>query len=116
MRFWLPVYLYAALIFFLSSIPKPLPDSIEVPFLDKFLHAAEYGVLGYLIARAFGNSARRSPHLSFHFLAVAITILYGTADEIHQAFVPNRMTSGWDVVFDGIGAFIGVYLFNKKRI
>lgn len=54
-KYWLPFYLYAALIFFLSSLSKP---PLHPPFLfgDKLFHTVEYIFFGYLAARAFNNA------------------------------------------------------------
>ena len=74
------------------------------------LHFVEYGVLGFLFARAlifeFPREARVP--LSRLFLAVALSTLYGITDELHQYFVPGRYCSGADMMADFIGSLAGV--------
>ena len=115
MRWWAPVYLYAALIFLLSSISRPLP-AVKIPFMDKGLHMIEYGLLGYLLARAISNDSPKKLRQDFRFWAVLFALLYGLSDEWHQSFVPMREASIWDALFDGIGAAIGQLFFHTGRM
>ncbi len=113
---WLPLGLYAAGIFFASSLPKP-PPLPSVAGADKVLHFAAYAGLAVLCARAF---RRRWPGLSpwglgnLSLLAVA---LYGLTDEFHQAFVPGRTADPWDWLADILGAAAGTlaYLLAARR-
>ena len=63
-RYWLPLYLYAGIIFYMSSLSHPLPK-VSIPYFDKFLHLIEYGVFGILAARAFKNSPREKLNRNF---------------------------------------------------
>jgi VanZ family protein len=70
-------------------------------------HLAEYGVLAVLCWRA----VRRRPGSAASgwrgrdaFLAVGLAVLYAVSDEVHQAFVPSRTATPWDVVIDACGA------------
>ena len=111
-RWWVPVYLYAGLIFTVSSLPSPLP-AFKIPFLDKGLHAVEYGVLGFLLARAISNDSPRKLQQDFRLWAALFAFLYGLGDEWHQSFVPMREASLLDALFDGLGAFVGQFFFQK---
>jgi len=108
MWYWFPVVAYAGLIFFLSSLsyPERLAPSIFDMLGDKTLHAMEYGVLAVLCYRAFRHAA--GPTGARHALGFAILAasLYGVTDEIHQAFVFNRESSGWDLLADTVGATV----------
>jgi VanZ family protein len=106
LRFWLPVYTYAALIFFFSSFSRP-PQPPPIPHGDKLLHLVEYAILGYLLARAAKNSSSSKLKVHFRTFAVCVALLYGLSDEFHQSFVPGRVVEGLDVVADTIGAFLG---------
>jgi VanZ family protein len=101
---------YAALIFYLSSLPNP-EEKIPLPDIsDKWLHVLEYAVLGWLCFRAFRWAAPDRPaHWAF-IAAVVASSLYGLSDEIHQAFVPLRESSWLDSVADAIGSLIGAGL------
>jgi VanZ family protein len=97
---WLPVALWAALIFGLSSIPN-LGTGLGGwdLVLRKLAHMTEYAVLGFLLARAIG---REMP-------AVALGVAYAVTDEVHQAFVKGRHGAWYDVAIDGVGVVLGVY-------
>ena len=101
---WLPVVLWAALIFTLSSIPD-LGTGLGGwdLLLRKLAHAAEYAVLGMLLLRAIG---RELP-------SVAIGIAYAVTDEVHQAFVEGRHGAAYDVLVDAAGVLLGVYVLSR---
>jgi VanZ family protein len=105
-RLWLPVVLYAALIFVLSALPEArIPTQISN--FDKFFHLLEYLFFGILIARGIKGTYPSVNLKRIYFLVAVITLLYGISDEFHQFFVPGRTVSLWDAVSDGIGGFIG---------
>jgi VanZ family protein len=97
---WLPVALWAALIFGLSSIPD-LGTGLGGwdLVLRKLAHMTEYAVLGFLLLRAIG---REIP-------AVAIGVAYAVTDEVHQSFVEGRHGAWYDVALDAAGVLVGVY-------
>ena len=102
---WLPVLLWAGLIFALSSIPS-LNSGLGTAdlVLRKLAHLVEYAVLGLLLARAL-------PELA----AVAAGTLYAITDEIHQALVPGREGALVDVTIDSLGVVAGVLLLRRAR-
>lgn len=106
LRNWLPVLIWAGLIFGFSSVPD-LGTGLGGwdLVLRKLAHAAEYAVLGALLARATGRAG----------LAVALGALYALSDEIHQSFVPGRVGSPLDVAIDVVGVAIGVALWQAAR-
>ena len=111
-RYWLPPFLYAALIFFLSSLPgKEYP----YPFFsaDKLVHVVEYAILGYLVARAFGYELHDKKILFVR--SFSICVLYGISDELHQWFVPNRVVSVMDILADSAGSVLGIGIYFKQR-
>ena len=109
---WLPPFAYAALIFYLSSIPGTTYPTLFFS-ADKFLHLGEYGILGYLLARALGYYHFKKKTL--FIIAVSICFIYGVSDELHQFFVPYRCPSVIDIIADGIGSAIGVGIYVKQR-
>lgn len=113
MIFWAPVILYCALIFAVSSIPQPLPRDIKIPFLDKFLHLIEYGILGFLLIRALSASKADFSRKRILVLAVILAALYGATDELHQMCVPGRYPSLGDLLFDSLGAAFAGLFINK---
>jgi VanZ family protein len=50
--------------------------------------------------------------------AIGCTILIASADELHQAFLPNRGGSPWDVALDTCGAITAqlIVLFLMPRL
>jgi len=114
LRIWFPVFLYAGLIFYLSSLSL-LPVSVEIPFIDKLEHTLEYAILGILLMRAFINREFKLDRRSAFALAVIIAYFYGISDEIHQAFVPGRTATISDSFFDLIGSGLGAYIYPVKR-
>ena len=111
MRYWVPVILYAGLIFTISSFPLP-PPKVEIPFIDKFIHLVEYGILGFLFYRALRVSKLAS---RVFFLAIIFSILYALSDEVHQLFVPGRKFDLWDLAADSLGIIlVALYLRHKQ--
>jgi VanZ family protein len=105
-----------ALLFLLSS----RSDLDAVPSgWDKVMHAGAYLVLCVLALRAF--------HGGLHWLglrqtlsAVLLTVAYGAADELHQAFVAGRHASLRDWVADVLGsvaaiAVVGLFVMVRSR-
>jgi VanZ like family len=101
---WLPVALWAAVIFALSSIPS-LGTGLGSwdTFLRKAAHFTEYAILGGLLLRALGRE----------WIAVAAGVAYTASDEFHQHFVPGRHGSPLDVAIDALGVALGVYVYRR---
>ena len=77
----------------------------------KAAHVTEYAILGLLVWRALRkpSATNRRPWLSVHaWSALIFVALYATSDEIHQAFVPTRQGSVWDVLLDTLGGAFGL--------
>jgi VanZ family protein len=102
-RAWLPVIVWAAVIFAFSSIPS-LGTGLGTwdLVLRKLAHAAEYAVLGALLMRAVG---REGP-------AWALGVLYAVTDEVHQHFVSGRQAAPLDVAVDALGVALGVLVWR----
>ena len=100
---WAPVALWMAVIFALSS--RPLPASVSrIP--DWMTHGAGYAILGALLCRALSGGLRQATPARLAVVAVAISVLYGVTDELHQSFVPGRLADPWDLVKDFGGAAV----------
>jgi VanZ family protein len=119
-RFFLylfPIFAYAGLIFALSS-QSQLPTMPSGNF-DKVAHFVEFGILAWLLARAlmgYDVEARRA-----FVYSVALGVLYGASDEIHQMYTPQRAPELADLLADTAGAFAGAFSYvgflglRKKR-
>jgi len=112
---WLPVALYVAFIFWLSSAPRPVPRFLRWSGADKLVHLCEYAPLGILLLRAFSRSMV-SPRRPFLWITVFLAgMMVGALDEFYQSFVPTRTSSIWDVSADVIGVCVGQILYSWKR-
>ena len=129
---WLPVLLWAALIFWISANPDPyswLPPGWRNPFnasnpdgvspdgmIGRVLHVFEYAVLTWLLLRAWGKAA----HFSFKeggWIAIAAAaMLYALSDETHQLFVPNRAFELSDLALDLTGVLAAILLFRIRSM
>jgi len=140
--FILLTFIYAAFIFYLSSLPPdlipseaprliyrifllvkqsgleflayPLYPAVKYP--DKFIHLILYFGFGILLNASFRSSNYNHPSL-YSFL---VGSLYGISDEIHQIFVPGRTASFLDFTADIVGITVAqivvlTFILLKKR-
>ena len=105
LNMWLPVVIWAALIFTISSVPS-LDSGLGLwdTVLRKIAHVGEYAVLGALLYRA----VRREPD------AIVLGSLYAVTDEVHQSFVTGRHGSPVDWLIDTAGVVAGVLLLSWR--
>jgi VanZ family protein len=96
---WLPVVVWAAVIFTFSSVPSLGTDLGTWDLvLRKLAHLGEYALLGLLLARWV-----RRPGA-----ALALAAAYAVTDEVHQTFVEGRHGAPLDVGIDTLGALVGI--------
>ncbi|MEK6816033.1 MAG: VanZ family protein [Nanoarchaeota archaeon] len=110
--YWLPTFIYASLIFYLSSMPSLLhPDAApDFTMQDKAYHLIEYFFLSFLILRLMIYYKVKNKYM----YAIALATLYGVMDELHQLFVLGRYFSGWDMLANLIGASL-ILTIRKLR-
>ena len=104
LNLWLPVALWALLIFNFSS--GRVPSVSDVYWQDfafkKFGHILIYGALALLTYRALlGEGFSRKNAV---ITAILLSTMYGASDEFHQSFTRGREPTIRDVFIDGIGA------------
>jgi VanZ family protein len=123
---WLPVIVWAAVIFlfstdlfsddntgivfdsFLNTLFPWLSEEIldAVHFLVRKLgHFGAFFILAVLIMRALRHHSNENRV----GLALALTALYAVSDELHQFLVPSRTASAADVLIDLIGGVCGTF-------
>jgi VanZ family protein len=104
---WLPVLVWAGVIFAFSSIPSLGTNLGTWDYvLRKLAHATEYAILAVLIARATGS----------YVWAFALTVAYAGSDEFHQTFVRGRHGSPIDVAIDAAGALLGLVILARRAV
>jgi VanZ family protein len=124
LRPWIPVAVWAAVIFFFSTdvfssehtrgivvgvlhvlLPSARGETLLIlhDFLRKCGHFVNYFIFGLLLFRAI-RAAARGWQVRWAWIAILIAALYAASDEFHQSFVPSRGPSPWDVLLDTVGA------------
>lgn len=86
---------------------QPGAGELFPPPWDKVAHIIAYGIIGILAGLAFPNS--KLPWI------VAIVVLIGGADEIHQVFLPGRHAGFDDWTADWGGALFSLFGVTRLR-
>lgn len=97
--------------FFLRWVLGPLASHLSPEQFDavhhllrKAAHFTEYAILALLWVWNLGTAPGRLA------LAWGLATLYAASDELHQAFVPARGPSGFDVAIDSAGALAAIVM------
>jgi VanZ family protein len=103
---WLPVVVWAGVIFGLSATPNlRFVQSDTADFIvRKAGHMAVFGVLALLVWRAVSYSRQRGAVA----ISLVLTVAYAASDEFHQSFTAGRHPSIVDVGIDSVGALIAL--------
>ena len=122
-RKWLPPILWVIVLFFLSTsafsavntsrfiepilrwlLPTASAATIGMlhALIRKAAHFTNYGILFWLLIRG--------PMYGRPYAALALCVCYAFLDEGHQAFVPGRGPSLYDVALDSSGALFSRFL------
>ncbi|NCN06575.1 MAG: hypothetical protein GW946_01880 [Candidatus Pacebacteria bacterium] len=111
---YLPVLLWATLIFYLSNqaiLPGLYVETYDFIF-KKSAHITVYAILYFLVYRSqilvgvTGNKRWQVPFL--------LVLIYAISDELHQQLVPGRFGTLRDVGYDLLGAclaFLKLYRY-----
>lgn len=124
---WLPLLFWMVLIYYLSDQdkdqsrqtsewvlrllewlsldPEALRSSGGIWVVRKLAHFTEYFILYQLAWRVAGLYLQGGWRWWLPWLGC---VLYAATDEYHQAFVPGRGASPWDVGIDSLGALVGM--------
>jgi VanZ family protein len=82
---------------------------------EEKIHFLEYGLLGFLIYRAFSFRFGKFKLLSF---SLSLSSLLGFIDEVIQYFLPNRFYDARDILLNWVASGLGVYfafIWQKKE-
>ncbi|MGA1205520.1 MAG: VanZ family protein [Opitutales bacterium] len=108
-RLWAPVFMMIG-ISILSGSAGIQMGPLSFVGVDKVGHFAVFGLLGIAWVRVF--SPARVPMRSHLFTAVALTTLFGLADELHQYRNPMRYFEWADLGADFAGAVVATGLYR----
>ena len=113
----LPLILYAALVFIVSSISRLPEPEIEFEYLDKLAHFVEYFIFMLLTIRALANLPVALRGFFLYLSAVIISVLFAALDEYHQSFIANRKADIYDLLADSAGIMLGavIHFFHFRR-
>lgn len=108
---WMAVVAWALVIFYFSTLSNLSTNLGTWDFiLRKMVHAAEFGILCYLLWRAL-RLHLASPGIAV-IMAATVSLIYAASDEYHQTFVQGRSGKITDVGFDLTGIMIVVLLIG----
>jgi VanZ family protein len=100
-----------------DSIHTPSANHVNISELNliirKTTHVTVFGILALLLFKSL-ETYRYSYILSWF-----LTFLYAITDEYHQSFMPGRVSTFKDVLFDSLGALIALsltfFIINRNR-
>lgn len=115
---WVTTALVVLAILYLTLVPRPLPDNdIDIPGLDKVVHAVMFGGLafvGYIdMARRGRNRYGKLPWRAMWIAVLAASLFGGAVEIIQQAMSVGRSGDAFDFVADAVGAVIGAMIAAK---
>jgi VanZ family protein len=96
----------------LTSWPSPpkVPLVSWIPSFDKAAHAVLYGVEGFLLYFAVAwPEPRRFSWLRALVIGGALAV-WGTLDEVHQAWIPGRSMEAADALTDAVAGLCGALI------
>lgn len=121
----MPLLIWMAFIFTLSSIPGSSFSPIEFPYAHLIAHSLLFGMLYYLGYRAFKHQHYSRFVSEFSLLITLLFVMaYGASDEYHQSFTPGRTEEFKDFLFDFCSAVAVLFIIlvvervrkNRKRL
>ncbi|WP_062051759.1 VanZ family protein [Bacillus sp. JCM 19034] len=78
-------------------------------FFRKGVHITSFGLLAIFFFMALDSLRRRKYR---YYLAWGLATIYGALDEYHQAFLPERTASLFDVLINSLGACLALMIFH----
>jgi VanZ family protein len=87
-----------------------------IPNVDKFVHAALYGVEGFLLYFAVAwTGPSRFSWLRALVIGGALAV-WGTLDEVHQVWIPGRAMEAGDALTDAVAGFAGAAIASAVSV
>ena len=113
--YWVPAVASMTAIFVVSSLhPETIEKASPLSISSAVAHLVEYAVLSILLSRLVLAHGRYSG-ASMWGIVLAVTVAYGFSDELHQSFVPGRVPSWVDILYNSFGAVIGVTVIDLAQ-
>ncbi len=109
--FKIAFYIWAVILFTLTSIPKlhsPIDDSLNI---DKLAHFIVYLIFAHLFMKMFD----KNQYLKKLKLLTILAILIPIFDELHQILIPGRSFSYFDILADFLG-FLTIIIYYKLKL
>lgn len=109
-----PPSIWAVMIYVVCIVRVPEPKVagfLNIPGLDKIVHAVLYAVLSLLIVR--GAQRDKLPPLDLHLVVFGMCIVFGLMIEVTQMMTPYRAFELADVLADGVGAALGLFAWHR---
>ncbi len=135
-QYWLPVILWMAFIFWMSTgtfslentsliigpllrflFPSLSPQDLDLihGLIRKAGHAVEYLILGLFLFRAFRGGASQAWRLRWSIYSFIWVVAYAASDEFHQSLVAERTASLIDVGIDSAGGILSQIIIALQR-
>lgn len=85
--------------------------------MRKSAHFIAYLILGFLVSHALQSETAVSPASVWkrRGISLLLCVAYAFSDEFHQVFVPGRGPLLKDVLIDGSGAALGIFIYVAAR-
>lgn len=118
-KYFIPLIVWAVIIFISSSIEGPSLPPLDVWSADKLIHCGVYAVLAFTALRAFEHAGDvRNKHTRWVMgWSIIFCLAYGASDEMHQSFVTGRHASVLDFLADSAGVLaVHLYFYFRKSL
>jgi VanZ family protein len=111
---WAATFIWAAVIFYFSTMTGSNVPSVMPDFIPHFI---EYAVFACLLTAAIWATKKQMPAGLIGLWAICFTSIYAASDEFHQSFVPGRTPDVKDWAVDVLAAIViaAVFFFLRAR-
>jgi VanZ family protein len=96
-----------------GALPPFVHAIYDFPNGDKLGHFILYGILAFLLARAFPRPARLG-RFSAPMVILAL-LIFAALEEYSQKFFPTRTSDLVDLTFSFLGILAGAWLASRKK-
>jgi VanZ family protein len=105
-------------LFALTSWPSPpeIPGVSWIPDFDKLGHGLLYGVEGFFLYLAVAWPGPPRFSLARALAVGGALAVWGTIDEVHQAWIPGRFMDPLDALLDATGGYFGALAASRLSI